>query len=679
MRWIIRFFLTLVVLALLAVAAIFIIPAERIAAVVTDRMAAATGRDVVITGEVRPTLWPHLGIRAEGLRIGNPDWVAAGPLIAAETLNVGVDWTALLAGEIRLQEAELAAPDITLVRAADGRVSWDFGDGAPAVAPEAATPVADAGAPGSATPAIGFDRAVITGGRLRWIDEAAGQDITVAGLDAEISLPDLGSLAAVVATAEVNGTTFGLDASIDGLGQFLEGAVRPIALTLDWTGGEIGFDGRVALAPALDGDFLFEATDLGPVMALAGSAAPVLPEGLGRDRMAASGRITLASEGSAHLRSAMVTLDGNTLSVDADILPGTDRPMIRGSVATARFDLPGTTADNPSGGSSGGSTEAAASGWSRAPIDVSGLFAVDAEMSVSIGTLDLGAAVVDPVELTATLDRGRLVLDIARVGAYGGRLTGQFVVNGRGGLSVGGDLIMSDVQLNPLLTDFAGWDRLEGSGSASLQFLGVGNDLATLMNGLEGQGDVAFGAGAIIGLDIAGMILNLDPSYQGEGTRTVYDRLTANFTIADGIVANDDLLLDGPWGEVQGEGTVGLGAQTVDYILTPGVMRDDDGATTVQVPVRITGPWASPRIYPDLERLAEMELEEQRERLEAEAEARLAEERERLEAEARERANEVLGTQIEEGQGREEIEQQLQERLMEEAGSQLQRLLGGGN
>jgi AsmA protein len=46
-----------------------------------------------------------------------------------------------------------------------------------------------------------------------------------------------------------------------------------------------------------------------------------------------------------------------------------------------------------------------------------------------------------------------------------------------------------------LLDQFAGYDRLEGTGSASLQFLGVGNDMATIMSGLQGQGDFAFGAG----------------------------------------------------------------------------------------------------------------------------------------------------------------------------------------
>jgi AsmA protein len=320
-----------------------------------------------------------------------------------------------------------------------------------------------------------------------------------------------------------------------------------------------------------------------------------------------------------------------------------------------------------------------APGWSTDPIDVSGLFSADGALALRVRSLDLGLAEIGPVEVDATLTRGRLVLDIGRVGAYGGLLAGEFVVNGRGGLSVGGDLSLAGVQLNPLLSEFAGFDRLEGSGNASFQFLGVGNDLATIMSGLEGEGDLAFGAGAILGLDIGGMIRNLDASFRGEGERTVYDSITANFTIDEGIVSNDDLLLDAPWGTVRGEGTVNLGARTVDYRVIPGVMRDETGQSGVEVPVLVSGPWSSLRFQPDLEYLAEQEFLEQRDRIAAEAEERLEAERERIEGEIRDRATELLGTETEAGDGREEIEGALQDRLADEVDDVLSDLLGGGS
>jgi hypothetical protein len=69
-----------------------------------------------------------------------------------------------------------------------------------------------------------------------------------------------------------------------------------------------------------------------------------------------------------------------------------------------------------------------------------------------------------------------------------------------------------------------------------------------------------------------------------------------------------------------------------------------------------------PQLPPDLEFLAEQEFLEQRDRLAAEAEARLAEEQDRMEQDIRDRANDLLGTEIEAGDGREDIEDALQDR-----------------
>ncbi|MCU4655114.1 AsmA family protein [Roseibacterium sp. SDUM158016] len=675
MRWILRIVGAVAVAALLAVGALVAVPTERVAGLVTDRLSAATGREVVIDGAVRPTLWPSLGVRAEGLRIGNPDWVEAGPLLQAESLHVSVEWAPLLQGEVRLDRAELIGPDITLVRAADGRVSWDFA-GAPAPAGESSA------AEGPETPAapggfaIGFERAEVRNARLRWIDEATGQDISVSGADAVLSLPSGTGPAGLTVSAELGGAELELAAEVDGAAAFLDGQVRPATLSLGWPGGTASFEGRLALAPALDGRFEIDATDFGPLLWLAGLAMPDLPRGLGRDRIAASGQITLPGEGTVHLRQGGLTLDDNILAAELDLLPGEDRPLLRGTIVADSLALAAPAASG--GGTGGGSAGAAQEGWSRDRIDVSGLFGLDAELALRAGRVDLGTAEVAPVEVNATLDRGRLVFDIGSIGAYGGRLAGQFVVNGRNGLSVGGDLILAGVQLNPLLSHFADFDRLEGTGNASLQFLGVGNDLATIMSGLEGQGDMAFGAGAVLGFDLAGMIRNFDASFRGEGARTVYDSVTANFSIADGVLTNDDLELDAPWGAVRGEGTVDLGAQRLDYRVIPGVMRDENGQVGIEVPVLIDGPWSDLRFRPDLEYLAEQEFLEQRDRLAAEAQARLAEEQDRIEQDVRDRANELLGTQIEAGDTREEIEGALTDRLTEEAGNALLRLLGGG-
>ena len=657
MRWIFRLLGLVVVLVVIAIGTLFLIPTDRIGAIVGDQFERATGRTMSIAGDIRPSLYPTLGVRADGVEVGNPAWVEDGPMLRAERLNIGVDLWALLSGAVRVQRFELVRPEIVLVSRADGVVSWDFSDGEGVSASEGEAAEDGGGGLGG----FSLDVAEISGGSLRFRDMAAGTDIRAEELTLTLRLPSADGPARLEGRGAMNGAAVSVEAVIEGVGPLLEGELRPVTLALDWAGGEAGFDGRVGLSPlGVDGAVALDATDLGPLLAFAGQAAPDLPRGLGRDRLAVEGEFTLASEGTAHLRAARFTFDDNALAGDIDVIPGDDRPTIRAALTGGALNLSGLT-EGEGGGSD--APASASQGWSRDPIDVSALHSADAEVALVLTGLDLGMMQLGAVDLRATLSSGRLVFDLRQISAYDGAITGQYVINGRGGLSMGGDMRVADVRLNPLLTDFAGWDRLEGSGTIDLNFLMVGNDLNALINSLDGSGSLSFGEGAILGLDIGGMIRNLDTSYRGEGQRTVYESLTASFTMADGVVSNDDLLMAATFGELTGAGTISLGQQVLDYTIVPRVIYGEGSDGGLQVPLRISGYWGDPNYSLDLEALARQELED---------------EIDALEERATEAAAEALGVEVEEGQSIEEAAQDtLEERLRDEAAQQLERLFGG--
>jgi AsmA protein len=235
------------------------------------------------------------------------------------------------------------------------------------------------------------------------------------------------------------------------------------------------------------------------------------------------------------------------------------------------------------------------------------------------------------------------------------------------------------------MADFAGYERLVGTGDLRLKFLGSGASVDAIMQGLEGSGSLALGRGEILGLDIGGMLRTLDAGYVGAGQKTIFDALTASFTIAAGELQNDDLVLEAAFAKVTGEGRLGLGARTINYRLRATALVDAAGEAGITAPILIRGPWANPKISLDLEALAREQLEEEAKALEAAAKARAAE----LEAEARAKAAEAEArarAKLEEelgvvqGQGEtleDAVKRRGEEVLTDEAARALEKLLGG--
>ena len=126
MRWIIRVVLALLVFALVLIGAVFLIPSEKVAALAAREFSKITGRKLVISGSVRPSFYPVLGVKTGPISVANADWSTEGPLLAASSMEIAVDMTALLAGDVRITGLAVTDPVIVLERGKDGLANWDF-------------------------------------------------------------------------------------------------------------------------------------------------------------------------------------------------------------------------------------------------------------------------------------------------------------------------------------------------------------------------------------------------------------------------------------------------------------------------------------------------------------------------------------------------------------------------
>ncbi len=656
MRFLIRSILALVLLALLAVAALFLVPAERVARIATDKFTATTGRTLTIEGSVRPTFWPSFGVKTGPVTISNADWSSEGPMLKAEALDISLDMAALIGGGVKITGVNVTKPQILLERAKDGRENWVFGGASGGDA----TP----GMAGEGTP-FTLDLAEVTHGALTYIDHGAGTRYALGDVTGTVRIPSFEGPANVNFTAVMNGQSAKISAKIAQFAPFLSGKVVGFDLTVSSDKANLAFVGRAGISPPeAEGKLSADLADLAAITRLAGVARPNLPQGFGAGAVSIAGDLTLTAKGSAHLRGGAITLDGTHLTADADLTTDGPRPKVSAQIVAGALQVGGVIG---AGGSGSGGGAASAAGWSTATIDVSSLAIMDAAIALSADSIDLGTAKLGETRLVMTLDRSRAVFDLRQVAAYQGNVTGQFVINGRGGLSMGGDLKAVGIAMQPLLQDVARYDRLIGSGDLALKFLAVGNSTDALMRGLSGSGSLRFGKGELRGLDLAGMLRSLDPGYVGEGQKTIFDGVSGTFTIDKGMLSNSDLLLKAPYVTATGAGAVGIGARTLNYRLLPTALAATDGTGGIKVPLLITGPWAKPKFSLDLESLA-------KERFEAEAKEAEARAKAALEA----KAAAELGVVREEGESLEDAaKRRAKEALDAETGRLLDKLLGG--
>lgn len=652
MKWLARILFFLVAVVGLVVAALLLMPGDKLGAILAEQVKAQTGRDLTLSGDVRLSFWPVLGLETGPVTFGNASWAGPEPMLAAQSLAVGVDTAALWNGDIRIRRVVAQDPVLRL-ELSDGHGNWELaprGTGAP----EASGAPQPAAQPSSVT----LDKLELTNARLIYIENGETR-MDFAHVDLSASWPEVTAPMRLNAAMPVPGGAIQVALNIPDLPEFSGGKVTPLSLRMTAPGGEIRFDGRVNLAGEMDGTTVVRTADTNAMLAAFGQGGVSVPPGLGRVADISS-QLTYTRDGRVSLRDLRADLDQNRFDGAADIVIAAP-PKITARLNAGDLDLTqalGGASAKDLGGAAGSPGSRSAEGWSTAPIDASALALANGEIRLKANSIAVPDLEFGPSDLTLTLDQSRAVLNMAPASLFSGSLTGQVVANNRNGLSVGGDLSADGIDLKQALVALGGIERLSGSASGKLRFLGVGQTEEQIMRSLSGEGSIDVGKGVISGMDLDRLM------GQGEGTggTTVFNSLTATFSIHNGDLTNDDLLLRLDNFRADGRGRIGLGDRDIDYLFTP-VAERANGGQGIAVPVRIVGPWSNPSIRPDLSKIIEAATDEKLKELEQDAKGK-----------ALDKIGAELDTTITDS---DQIEDALKHKLEDEAKKGLLKLLGG--
>ncbi len=647
MKWLIRILFILVAVVGLVVGALLLMPGDKLGALLAEQVKAETGRDLTFSGDVSISFWPVLGLETGPVTFGNADWAGSEPMLSAESLSFGVDAAALWAGEIRIKRVFADSPVLRL-EYANGRGNWELTE--PTSAPS--TGGGTAPAP-QATQPITLDRLELSNARLIFIENGATKwnfrDVNLSAQWPDVSAPMI-----MEANMAVPGGTVQVNLKLPDLPAFASGGAAPLELSMTAPGGRIAFNGRATIEGEMDGKTEVKTSNTDAMLAAFGQAGVAVPNGLGRVADV-SGQMTYTRDGRISLRDMTAVLDHNRFDGEADIVIS-DPPQITARLRAGDLDF-STFADTVETGS-GGAGASASDGWSTTPIEASALGLANGSIRLTASSIAVPDMTLGQSDLTLNLDRSRAVLKMHPATLFSGQLNGQVVANNRNGLSVGGNFKAEEIDVQQALSTLGGVERLTGTASASLEFLGVGQTEDAIMRSLSGKGDISVGKGVISGFDLN----RLMGRGEGSGGTTVFNSLTASFTMDGGNLTNNDLLMSLDNFRADGSGRVGIGARDIDYLFTPVALRANSGEG-IAVPVRIVGPWSDPSIRPDLTKV-----------IEAAAEGKLKD----LENDAKTKVLEKVGSELDSTiTDTDQIEDVLKDKLEEEAKKGLLKLFGG--
>ena len=578
--------LVLVLVVVVAVVAVGIVVTtvnpNKFKPMLSEEVRKVTGRELQINGDLSWTVYPNLGVKVGHIVLNNPDGFNEKVFAEIDELHMGVKILPLLRAKIEATGILVSGLKLNLIRLANGATNWqDLQKTAlPTQQKDRSEdgPVNDLSLGGRmAMLSLDIPSVDIAHANIHWIDEASKQDIQI--------------------------QDFSLHADQISLNQAF-----PIQSQLTFEVSNPKKSGHVSLAGQITLDLNKQIFSFQNIQ-------------LGIDVKPASLNITgdvVADLGQQTLRFSRFTgkLANMTLTGKVNVTDLSTHPRLNGHLEAAPFDLKqllqqlGQDSDSLQMAKDVSATfdfTTTGAGFGAAAINMQG--------NMHINELQAEKLHINGVSVQTHMQNG--VLEFAPITAslYQGDLQSQAKVDLNGNEPQSSlQANLTHIQIEPLLQDLNPSSKLKvkGAGSIDLQVTTQGMSSDAIVRNLNGSNHINFQNGEIDGIDIgylvdtANALVNKQaPAGQSTGS-TPFGSLTASGTIHNGVISNNDLLLDSPRFTTKGQGTINLVSQDINYNLET-VAKDASAgkggsllnAYNFTIPIRIVGSLQAPSIALD--------------------------------------------------------------------------------
>jgi len=633
---------------------------ENISAGVKD----ATGREFVIEGDLSLSIFPWIAVEIGRTRLGNAEGFGSEPFLSFEKAHLSVRLLPLLLRqEIAVGTASLDGLTVNLQVNNNGVTNWDDfagADEAPGTSAEAG------GASGkSSTPEIA--NFVISNANIIYIDAATGSSSSISGLTVETGHIAAGSPFDFGAEFEFESnpgdiggalTIRGTFLASDGFAQFdisdlnMSGTLRGIAeqptgFNFDARAISIDTEGQIATPGEMDMGILGismtanvapfsyagephpKATmtvhefSLKELMATLGAEPPATADPNALQRLSFSAEAAVGSK-AISLTGMQLSLDDTSMTGSLSLPTTPDGALVfdlkLDSIVLDHYMAPATVTDDADAGEQDANIEI--------PVDM--IRALNANGKFTMDTALLSGIEFRNLELGLNSANGKLRLYPISAELFDGAYKGDIRIDASGdkpAISVNENIV--DVQLSSLSKAMYDLDNISGSINGSFVLSGRGADMDAIRRDLHGNVSFVLADGEWQGTDVwyqlrkARAALKQEPAPEARlPPSTEFTSVAVSGAVTDGVMQNDDLLVELPFLRLTGKGTVNFVEENLDYRMDARVVESPELAgelsaaelkdfTSVTIPMVVSGPLASPTIAVDVESLLKQEVEKQ--------------------------------------------------------------------
>ncbi|MFT6347828.1 MAG: AsmA protein [Psychromonas sp.] len=586
-------------------------------------------RDLAINGDISWAFYPQLGFSSGEIELRNLDGFNRQNLLKIDQAALGIDLLPLFKGQIKIGELSVNGLVFNLITNKDGRSNLDNMQASGAPAPQEKALEEDSS---SETTKDGF----FALGNL----QLAGININ----NAQIEIQDLKAA-----------TTHKANIKKIQLGQFAPGQETDLSaqaeLILDNLQAQLDLQSKFLVAT----DFsTVELKQFSLTTLLTGEA---LPNGKIDSSINTDIKYDL-NDAKAELTDLIIKLDKIQLSGQLSLQTK--------QLTTVRFALKGNQWDlapylpETSEPTVVISTEKTTAKQAEQEPDLSILNSLDINGTLSIEGLKASGVTIGKIDSKIIVNKGKAQLTPLTAELYQGLLTLEASLDeNKGSNSYQLSSNLNKVQIRPLLIDAAEIDFLSGTTDFNFAAKGQGLTATKIKTGLTGKGDFKLLDGELYGINLSQQVRILKAKLtaapqptEANIKKTDFASLTGNFTIDNGIINNQKLLMLAPVMRLDGNGLADIVKETLDYRLSVTPLSKSSEKTEqsdlsgLVIPLLIKGAFSDPKFTLDTEGAIKerfnMEKKRLEEKLKKEYQQKIEEQKNKLEDKLKDKLGDKL-------------------------------------